>query len=254
MPTKHEMVSLSEHAAAIILGSLLGDGSIKIHPGYANARFSFRHSSTQSDYFYWKASQLREIAGEKSVFEQKPDGYSKVPKLLFRSQALPSLTEIYQLTHDQHSFRIKRRWLNKMDALSLATWWCDDGSLVTNTRKGVFCTDGFDEKSVKLLARYLQIEWGIKTIVGAIHKEGGLRDQYFRLWIRSTDELKKFLRLVAPHVPKSMLYKVLILYKDSELQQRWISEIADLTEFSIEEISEIVNERKDQLKHYQKKI
>ena len=252
----NQQVSLSEQTIALILGSLLGDGLLKIHHGYANARFSFRHSVKQLSYFDWKAAQLGEISGDSSVFIQKPDGYSINPKIRYQSRALPALTELYELTHKRKRFTIKRKWLNRMNGLSLAIWWLDDGSLVSNTRKGVICTDSFDEDSVKLLARYLKVGWNISTVVGAVYKtRDGRQDQYFRLWIRSGEELKKLLRIVAPHVHQvDMLYKVLVLYKDSELQQRWISELAELTEFTIEEITSIAEHRKSQLKLFQKKI
>ena len=42
---------LSCQTRSILLGSLLGDGSLKIHKGYQNARFSFRHTIKQQDYF-----------------------------------------------------------------------------------------------------------------------------------------------------------------------------------------------------------
>jgi hypothetical protein len=49
----------SDQARAIIFGSLLGDGSLKIHNGYKNARFSYRHSKTKRStiikrLFTWK--------------------------------------------------------------------------------------------------------------------------------------------------------------------------------------------------------
>jgi hypothetical protein len=248
----HQSVSLSDRTVALILGSLLGDGSLKIHPGYKNARFSFRHSIKQINYFDWKVDQLTEISGDKHRFLQKPDGFSKHEKLRYQSLALPSLTELYELTHERKQFRIRRKWLNNMSDLSLAIWWLDDGSLISNTRKGVISTDGFDHQSVKRLARYLQVVWHINTTVGVISNRGknfSRESQYYRIWIRSGEELKKLLRIVAPHVhQEDMLYKVLILYKDPELQQRWISEIAALTEFSTEQITAVVNQRKASLK------
>jgi predicted house-cleaning noncanonical NTP pyrophosphatase (MazG superfamily) len=255
MPIQHEMVSLSDRTCALILGSLLGDGSLQIHNGYVNARFSFRHSITQQDYFAWKVAQLKEISGPVPVFPQAADGFSKVSKLHYQSMALPALTELHSLTRHHGHFRIERRWLNRMTELSLAVWWLDDGSLISNTRKGVFCTDGFDEESVKRLARYLEVVWHITTHVGTVgRKRNGRQDQYFRLWLRSTEELKKLLRIIAPHVPQSMLYKVLVLYKDPILQQRWISELASLTSFSEAELEAIVSVRKSELAAFQKKI
>lgn len=250
---KNRNVSLSDKERSVILGSLLGDGSLKLHKKYRNARFSFRHSIRQKDYFYWKTEQLKRISGKVSIFVQENDGpFGKNRKLRYQSRALPSLTELYELTHKKGKFTIRRKWLNKMTPLSLAIWWFDDGSLITNTRKGVFCTDGFNEKSVKVLARYLDVIWNINSKVAPVGKKrGGNQDKYFRLWIRSNSELKKFLRIVLPHVPtKSMLYKVLILYKDIQLQQRWISEIENLSKFSREEIEEVARERKSKLKFF----
>jgi hypothetical protein len=256
MPKKHTMVSLSDRTLALILGSLLGDGSLKLHQGYVNARFSFRHSSKQRNYFMWKAGQLLEISGAKSVFLQAPDGFSSNTKLRYQSQALPALTEIYQLTHDSKLFRIRRKWLNKMSSLSLAIWWMDDGSLISNFRKGVLCTDGFDLESVQLLARYLQVVWKVQTHVAPIVRlRDGRQYEQYRIWFRSSEELKKFLRIIAPHIEvNDMLYKVLVLYKDPELQQRWISEIADLTKFTEAEIAAVVELRKKSLRGFQKKI
>lgn len=44
-------IDIDTNPKAIILGSLLGDGCLKINQGYKNARFSFRHSITQQEYF-----------------------------------------------------------------------------------------------------------------------------------------------------------------------------------------------------------
>jgi len=147
---RYQQVPLSDRTKEIILGTLLGDGSLKKQKNYANVRLQFRHSEKDSEYFFWKVKQLQEIAGDNSVNCQKPDGYSKNNKLRFLGRALPALTELYELTHKKNTLNIQRRWLNNMTPLSLAVWWCDDGSLIgEGGRKGVFCTDGFDYESVK---------------------------------------------------------------------------------------------------------
>lgn len=246
-------VSLSDHVRAIILGSLLGDGSLKIHTPYKNARFSFRHSAVQKEYFQWKVLQLEQIASPNgSVFVQKPDGFSIHEKLRFQSRALSSLTELHTLTHQHGKFIIRRRWLNQMTPLSLAIWWCDDGSIVANGRKGVFCTDGFDKDSLKILARYLHVVWKIRVHIGKVgRKRFGKQNEYYHLWIFSTEEFKKFLRLILPYVAvPSMLSKVILLYNDLELQQRWISEVSTLSGFSRETVEQAVREKKSKWKRY----
>jgi len=125
----------------------------------------------------------------------------------------------------------------------------DDGSLVADSRQGVFCTDGFSRKEVLLLKRYLKKVWQIKTSIGKIKRKPNR--EYYRLWIRSTYELKKFLRLILPYVQvESMLPKVLLLYKDSQLQQRWISEVSQLSGFSEEVIKKYLAEKKAKWKNF----
>lgn len=235
MQNDKDYMPLSNQARAIILGTILGDGSLKLQSKHANASLQIRHSETQKEYFFWKAVSLGEIARNKSVNKQKPDGYSRNCKFRFVSRNLPALTEIHRLTHKNNKLRIRRKWLNQLTSLSLAVWWCDDGSLIGyGGRKGVFCTDGFDEKSVKILARYLKSVWKIKTIVAPVSRNyKGEKRKYWRIWIRSQEELKKFLRIIIPHIPvPNMLQKTMLLYKDSQFQQRWISEVVQLSRFS----------------------
>lgn len=252
---KHKQMPLSDRTKEIVLGSLLGDGSLKIHKGYSNARFSFRHSKSQSKYFLWKANALEEISSSKKIFLQHNDGgFSSQDKLRYQSRAGEPLTEIYHLTAKRGKLRITRKWLNQMTALSLAIWWLDDGSLIANSRKGVFCTDGFDKESVKIIAQYLDKVWNIHTHIGAIkEKRAGRKQEYYRLWVSSTDEMKKFLRIILPYVPvPSMLYKVLLLYKDQCLQQRWISEVEKLSIFPRKIIEEKLKEKRNKWKNFRK--
>lgn len=55
----------------------------------------------------------------------------------------------------------------------------------------------------------------------------------------------------SPILP-SMIYKYCILYKDTELQQRWISEMLKVYPFMENIIINTINERKQKLKHFRK--
>ena len=253
MRTKNISAPLSDQARAIILGTILGDGSLNVQSKYANANLQIRHSETQREYLLWKAEALREIASEHSVSVQKPDGYSSLRKWRFAGRRLPSLTDLYRLTHRKNTLRIRRKWLNQLTPLSLAVWWCDDGSLIGyGGRKRGFCTDGFDEQSVRILARYLAVVWNVRTVVAPIRRMyNGAERQYFRIWIRSQEELKKFLRIILPWIPvPSMLRKTILLYKDSQLQERWISEIVRLSRFSRSEVMKAYEEKRAKWRAY----
>lgn len=254
---KKEFNLLSDSTKSILFGLLLGDGSLKINKGYKNARLSFRHSYNVKEYFEWKRDQLKsELSAASDSWEQLPEiahpnEFGK-HKLRYQSAAKPSLTYLFYITHRVGGkFKIERSWLNLMTPLSLAIWWCDDGSLIGSGSQGVFCTDGFTEENVKVLDRYMKKVWGITTEYRPHNKlrvDGGMR---YRIYIKTQEDLEKFLKIIIPHIPTlSMMYKVLILYKNPELQQRWISEVAKLSKYSREDLEKICNARKSELKKF----
>ena len=251
-----KITPLSKNVRDIILGSLLGDGSLAINPKYKNPRFSFRHSIKQKEYFFWKVEMLKEISGESCYWLQgsgkKPDGWGTA-KYRFQSKTLSSLTEIYNLTHKRVSGTkvcIIRKWLNQLSPLSLAIWWQDDGSLVSDSRQGVICTDGFSLEEVEIIHQYFKKVLNIETKIGRVSNQ-----EKYRIWIRSSEELKKFLRIIIPHVyVKSMLYKILLTYKDSQIQERWISELEQIGNFSKQELEKALFDKKSKSKQFQIKI
>lgn len=248
---------LSCRTRSILLGSILGDGSLKIAKAAKNANLQIRHSIKQKDYLLWKASEMsHHLSRPKSISEQINSSKTSVEyqphKIRYCSKNLPSLTYLHHLVHKRKRICIKRKWLNLMDPLALTVWWCDDGSLIKNTRAGVFCTDGFLEKDVQVLQKYMKNIWKIETKIYSLNKIKKDGNERFRLYITSTNELKKFLKIIIPHIPVfSMLSKVLILYKDSELQQRWITEVAENSQFSYQDIQDLVKQRKLEYKAFQ---
>lgn len=117
---KKEFELLSDQTRAILLGLVLGDGSIKINQGYKNARLSFRHSITQEEYFEWKRGKLGPELSEEESTNAKEFGKKK---LRYQSGAKPSLTYLYYLTHKGSvggEIVIRRTWLNLIRPLSLA--------------------------------------------------------------------------------------------------------------------------------------
>ncbi len=242
--------SLSYRCREIILGSILGDGSLKIHKPYKNARFSFRHSVKQKEYFSWKVNEMKEISSEKCVWEQLDKEAWGKNKLRYQSLALEELTEIYRLTHFHNRLNIRRKWLNMLTPLSLCIWWLDDGSLVANCRQGVICTDGFSYEQLLIIVRYFRKVWKLNPKIGKVAMVGPRSKQY-RLWFRSRENLKRLLRIILPHIPvASMIRKVLILYKDPQLQERWISEMCTLSGFDRNTILFHLGQRKKKLAHY----
>jgi len=247
-------ISLSESCKSIILGSILGDGCLKIYKPYKNARFWIRHSLIQKEYWEWKISQLIEIQTAQSKQIQKPSGFSKNKKLLFQSSAREELTQLYNILYKKNLLKIRSTWLNNITPLSLAVWWLDDGSIIGNGKRGVFCTDCFSKEEHQLLKNYLLVFWKIEVHIGTLKRTyKGKTKEIFRLYLNTTS-LKKFFRIIMPYSPKlpSMIYKYCILYKDTKLQQRWISEMNQSFPSMEKFIINTINKRKQKLKHFRK--
>ena len=224
-------ISLSNTESSVILGGLLGDGSLKLYSGYKNARYSMRHSSVHSAYFWHKCELLKNCSTPKSAAESKPDGWSKRKKLRFQSAALAALTEIWKVTHKNNAIVVRRVWLNHLTAHSLAIWWFDDGSIVGGGRRGVLCTDGFTKSECEILKKYLFVVWKVTVRLGPVKESGrgGAKLPnpriYYRLWL-ATSQLQKFLQIVIPYLPTvDLIYKCKLKYKSVNFQERWISQI-----------------------------
>uniref|UniRef100_A0AB39A664 Homing endonuclease LAGLIDADG domain-containing protein n=1 Tax=Borodinellopsis insignis TaxID=3229915 RepID=A0AB39A664_9CHLO len=224
----------------VLLGTLLGDGSLKRNKNYINARFSMRHAERFYSYLKWKADNMKSLASDKAIHLQQvcKGSYGKTPMYRFQTLANGVLTELHSIVTVKNKLKIKRSWLNHLTPLSLMCWWLDDGSIMGNGRKGTICTDSFSRSEVEILSKYLQVVWKIKTTVSRrkIKDKVNKRERFvFRLSI-STTPLKDFLRIFLQYIPtKEMIYKVCLLYNDYELQQRWISELKrNIPQFSSE--------------------
>ena len=246
------LIPLSSRTREIILGSLLGDGSLAVSKKYKNARFSFRHSQKQKEYFFWKARELKEISSGRSWWLQQDsfgrDGWGG-PKYRYQSRALPALTDMHRLVNVRsrsNKAKVRRKWLNQLSELSLAIWWQDDGSLVSDTRQGVICTDGFSLGEIKILERYMKKVWNVTFSIGRV-----AHTERYRLWMRSTQELAKFLEIIIPYVyTEPMLYKILLCYKNIDYQERWISEVMSRGNFSENTVRRVLEKRKKTLKNF----
>lgn len=229
---KMENLNLSPKIKSVLLGTLLGDGSLNIQNNYKNARFQMRHGNVQKEYFDWKVKILKELATEKSVHFQKP--YQKehsTGKWHFQTRALPTLTQLYEIvcSSNKHNKikQVKRSWLNHLTRESLMVLWLDDGSLLK--KKGILCTEGFSKKENLILSKYLKQVWKIDSKVVKQKKAplpvevGQEKKKYYRIRINATN-LTKFFKLIIRYIPcGSLVYKVCIDYVEPELKQRWIS-------------------------------
>lgn len=208
-------IDFGDNQKSLLIGSLLGDGGLRISKRGKNAYFYERHCEKQRMYLEWKRDLLMPFVQRKL---NKEDG----GKHIIQGTAC-NVQDSYKLTTIAHPF-LTGLWKafyigngNKVvpsnigDYLNLfviAVWICDDGSLVWNNIRRTYRMDihtenfSYDENLV--LCRELnKFFYGRCVIIPRKYKSG---IKYY-ISLRGKEELYNFCSLLKVFIPDSMLYK-----------------------------------------------
>lgn len=200
---------------SILIGSLLGDGSMeKDGKGY---RVCFYQEKSHGEYLLWLHKTLfclgycrqdiPKITVRKALEENQLRYIYR-----FRTYTYSSFNWIYDsfyrttLTKEVIS-RVKRvpACIDKyLTPLALAVWIMDDGCLIKN-RGLKISTNSFTLKEVKYLSSIISKKYGINS---SFIKTGKI-NQYEIYFPKST--LPKLIKIVKPHIHPTMYYKIGII-------------------------------------------
>lgn len=181
--------SLSEVQRSIIVGSLLGDGSMRCR---ANALLEINHSFHQRSYVDWKYGHLAELVRTPPKVRA---GNGKRTAYRFVTLSLPALTEYFRLFYESG-----RKVLPELDLtpLVLAVWFMDDGC---RSRSAVYLnTQQFDGLSQLRLLRMLREQWGIRAALN--------RDKVYHRIRVSVEGTRKLGRIIDPYLLPELRYKL----------------------------------------------
>jgi recombination protein RecA len=181
--------SLTDNQRSIVVGSLLGDGSMRCK---TNALLEINHSSHQQGYVDWKYSQLENLV--RTAPKLRRGNGSRIA-YRFTTLSLPQLTPIYR-----EFYRDGKKIVPKLEItpLSLAVWFMDDGC---KSRTSVYLnTQQFEMASQLALTRMLHQQFNLKTTLN--------RDKiYYRLRI-AVASIGRFKQVVEPYVLPEFRYKL----------------------------------------------
>ena len=132
---RHTCVKFSPDLQDLLLGSMLGDGSIK-QEGHMTAYFREEHAQEQKSYAKWKEKAFGGLCRKPSDNEH---GYG------FSTVALYEFAQIRSRFYpfDKRYKHVTRELLDALTPFSLAVWYMDDG---TNGRR----RDGSNSKTIYL--------------------------------------------------------------------------------------------------------
>jgi len=181
--------SLTEMQRSIIIGSLLGDGTMRCR---ANALLEVNHCLAQKVYVDWKYQQLATL-----VLTPPKARKSNGTRVAYRftTRSLPELTPYYRWFYQGGHKVIPNDLL--LDPLSLAVWFMDDGC---KSYKALYLnTQQFDFESQMRLVQILDKQWNIKVTLN--------RDkQYLRLRV-AVSSVSDFKEIVKPYILTFFEYK-----------------------------------------------
>ena len=114
--------SLTKLQKSILIGSILGDGYVRILPRSTNAILEINHSFRQKEYVDWKYASLKEICASPPKIRK---GNGNRIAYRFYTKQLPEITKLYALFYREKNKIIPDNL--KIDEISLAVWYMDDG-------------------------------------------------------------------------------------------------------------------------------
>ena len=197
--SKTHLVNLTEEERNVILGTLLGDGSISLSgPNQTSARIRIQQSLSQKRLVKWKYERLKRLVGTRPRVVSN-GGYGKL-LCAFSTLSFPELKDIYEMTHVGTKKAITTQWLESIShPIALAVWYMDDGS---QGRSAMFIhTEGYSQKENKMLSAWLTDRWNIENKIISVGK-------YWRLQFPATGR-DFFQDLIREYVIPEMSYKIL---------------------------------------------
>ncbi len=184
--------ALSDDQMKLIMGSLLGDGSLRYASDH-NAAFRVGHGERQREYCEWKQAMLAPFAPEIGR-TGNGIGFDTIP-----------MRQLAQLRDAVYAAEGRRgapdAIIRQLDERAIAAWYCDDGTFGgSHARwghgKASICVAGFHlEDRERLAARCEELGMGRPTLCG------------FNL-LFSGERTQRFHERIAPYVHPSLDYKL----------------------------------------------
>lgn len=206
---------MTKEQKSIVLGSVLGDGCIKLAPHSKNARLTIGHSITQLEYLRWKREKLipfsREIKIDQKAKTKIIAGREVNSKDFYKffTIAHPDITYFHKRYVVAGRKKIDSGIIDELDLISLAIWFADDGSVYVDKRNNVptcsLATNSFNYNEQLILVEALR-KFFSGTIKIDVQGNSGRDDLYIRMY--RTAEIKTFLGLISAILPECIHYKL----------------------------------------------
>jgi len=191
----------------LIVGSLLGDGNLRLMGRSIEASFVVDHSGRQKDYVLWKYEILKEFVNKEPRTVTRTyhkDTKRFLTSVRFQTLNHPEFTFWYEIFY-QNGRKIIPENMGEIltSPLALAVWFMDDGN---KNHQAIFLnTQQFQRNEQECLMKCLHDNFGLECTLNKHSVSKGKQLYRIRVDTRST---KVFSGLVKNHLLPSMRYKI----------------------------------------------
>ncbi|HUN09643.1 MAG TPA: recombinase RecA [Aggregatilineales bacterium] len=187
---KHYLDSAHEQ---IVLGSILGDGSMRYASDY-NVSLRIGHGAAQNEYALWKQSLFKELIGHSRTNSKGGQSFDTIP--------MYELSKLYQLGYQNGMKDPSPELIERLTPLAVAIWYMDDGTFDKDrqNRCSICCPGIPVEKQEMLVAWFNQ-----QGIFPKLDARGRINF--------NVEETPKLHAMIARYVHPSMQYKLMPKYR-----------------------------------------
>ncbi len=191
----HFPIVLSKDLEQLLIGSMLGDGSIR-KSGVCTAHYREEHASRQEEYVSWKADCFGDLVSRRTQYAGNV-GFETRHLTIFKRWK-----DVFYRVNGRYK-DITRGGLDKLSPFSLAVWYQDDGTLLKEDgRKSRYCiyAHKMTKEQTDKIEQLLLSRFGLSA---RIYRRNTHTDIYF-----TQENADHFERIVRPYIHPSMKYKI----------------------------------------------
>lgn len=198
-------MELPNNVYQILVGSLLGDGSIaRVNSEHPCCRYSERHCAAQLPYLEYKVSFFSKFFG--GNIRPHISGKGK-PCFQYNSSSRPLLTQLRNKWYPDGKKCVNLADLERLEPLGLAVWYQDDGNYCYYHKTCRLDLSAFGWQS-ELIRDWFKTHWGLSS---SFCKKTSVLTF-------STKPANEFLMLISPFVHPCLIYKFGPLFKSNLLK------------------------------------
>ena len=195
---------MNERERNIVTGCILGDGFLQM-TGKKNARLRLEHSISQKEYLMWKWSELKRYMQDKpkQMSRLNPVWKKTYNYIRCQSHSSPQLGKLHAKFYSGARKCIPSSIKKMLNHLALAVWFMDDGYYYARDKTAYIYLPKLTTADIKMLQETLAEQFDLHPKLEIKRKKN--RAMNFKF---SVEESNKLIHIIAPHVVKSMRYKI----------------------------------------------